>query len=255
MNDTLIAIVIFTSFLGILVLSILLLRLLPSKGEFGERSVSRRLKGLPTDKYIIFNDVILPTKTGTTQIDHIVISIYGVFVIETKFYKGWIVGGEDNEYWTQKIYGKKHRFYNPILQNGGHIRKLKRLLSNFVNIPFFPIVTFSKQANLKIKTTYSRVTYWNDLVSEIKSHSTERLSWNEVNEIGSVIQLSMLDSKDKKIRKQHNRNVKMARFQKQTMIEFGKCPRCGGSLVLRNGQYGRFYGCSNYPACKFTQEY
>ncbi|MEE0651535.1 MAG: topoisomerase DNA-binding C4 zinc finger domain-containing protein [Segatella copri] len=32
----------------------------------------------------------------------------------------------------------------------------------------------------------------------------------------------------------------------------GVCPQCGGQLVLRNGRYGFFYGCSNFPKCKFT---
>lgn len=33
----------------------------------------------------------------------------------------------------------------------------------------------------------------------------------------------------------------------------GKCPRCGGELVKRNGRYGPFYGCSNYPQCRYTR--
>lgn len=31
------------------------------------------------------------------------------------------------------------------------------------------------------------------------------------------------------------------------------CPRCGNHLVLRNGRYGKFYGCENYPYCKYTE--
>ena len=34
---------------------------------------------------------------------------------------------------------------------------------------------------------------------------------------------------------------------------YGKCPQCGGKLVMRNGKYGRFIGCSGYPKCKYTQ--
>jgi len=33
------------------------------------------------------------------------------------------------------------------------------------------------------------------------------------------------------------------------------CPRCDGKLVLRHGRGGKaFYGCSNYPKCKFTKK-
>lgn len=55
-------------------------------------------------------------------IDHVVISKYGVFVIETKNYRGWIIGNEKSEYWTQVIYKRKERLYNPIKQNYGHIK-------------------------------------------------------------------------------------------------------------------------------------
>ena len=47
--------------------------------------------------------------------------------------------------------------------------------------------------------------------------------------------------------KEHIENIKKT----QVEIKQGICPRCGGKLVERNGQYGTFYGCSNYPRCKF----
>lgn len=34
----------------------------------------------------------------------------------------------------------------------------------------------------------------------------------------------------------------------------GLCPRCGGELIKRNGRFGPFYGCSNYPRCRYTQD-
>ncbi len=73
----------------------------PSKGKAGEKTVSRKLSRLPKDKYKVLNDIMLATPKGTTQIDHIVVSICGVFVVETKNYQGWIYGGEESEYWTQ----------------------------------------------------------------------------------------------------------------------------------------------------------
>lgn len=32
------------------------------------------------------------------------------------------------------------------------------------------------------------------------------------------------------------------------------CPKCGGDLVKRNGKYGSFLGCANYPKCNFTEK-
>ena len=76
-----------------------------SKGRIGEQRVAHILGRLPKDRYRIINNLLLRTSSGgTTQIDHVVISEYGIFVIETKFYKGWIYGGESSEYWTQNNY-------------------------------------------------------------------------------------------------------------------------------------------------------
>ncbi|MDD6393178.1 MAG: topoisomerase DNA-binding C4 zinc finger domain-containing protein [Prevotella sp.] len=47
-------------------------------------------------------------------------------------------------------------------------------------------------------------------------------------------------------------NLKQAAKQTQATINAGICPKCGGQLIKRNGKYGSFYGCSNYPNCKFT---
>jgi ssDNA-binding Zn-finger/Zn-ribbon topoisomerase 1 len=47
--------------------------------------------------------------------------------------------------------------------------------------------------------------------------------------------------------REHLANIKKT----QKELDKGICPRCGGKLVERNGQYGRFLGCSNYPKCKF----
>ena len=60
------------------------------KGIVGEKIISVLLSGLPKEQYILLNDVILQTEKLTTQIDHILVSVYGIFLIETKNYKGWI---------------------------------------------------------------------------------------------------------------------------------------------------------------------
>lgn len=44
---------------------------------------------------------------------------------------------------------------------------------------------------------------------------------------------------------------KMAKLQQKVLIE--ACPLCGGELVRRNGRFGAFFGCSNYPRCRFTK--
>ena len=84
-----------------------------------------------------------------------VVSIYGIFSIETKNYKGQIYGSESSAKWTQNIYGHKYSFMNPIYQNYAHVKALNALLQShgYENIPVFSIVTFPGDAVLKIKTT------------------------------------------------------------------------------------------------------
>ena len=100
-------------------------------GCHGESIVARKLERLSSDEYVVLHDLMISDKHGrTTQIDHVVISRFGLFVIETKCYKGWIFGNEGNLYWTQSLYAggrgwfassEKHKFQNPIKQNWRHI--------------------------------------------------------------------------------------------------------------------------------------
>ena len=95
-------------------------------GEFLVNTAARLF--LPKDEYRLIKDVTLQTDDGTTQIDHIIVSRYGVFVIETKNMKGWIFGSANQKTWTQKIYKHTHKFQNPLHQNYKHVKTLETLL-------------------------------------------------------------------------------------------------------------------------------
>lgn len=121
-----------------------LLRTAKVKGRIGEAIVSvGALKQLDPKIYRVFNDLVLPRPDGkgTTQIDHVVVSPFGIFVIETKNYAGWIFGDSNSRYWTQVIYGKKSRFQNPLHQNALHVRALVQAtglpVSSFHNLVYF----------------------------------------------------------------------------------------------------------------------
>lgn len=79
------------------------------------------LKKLPNNEYLLLNDIMVENEAGTNQIDHILISRYGMFVIEMKNYSGLIKGNSYNNKWSQHIGKYKKCFYNPIHQNYGHI--------------------------------------------------------------------------------------------------------------------------------------
>lgn len=239
------------STIAVICLFFLLRWLLPSKGKVGEKMVAGKLDHLPKDQYRVLNNVTIPTPKGSSQIDHLVVSVYGIFVIETKDYNGWIYGGEHAEYWTQNIYGNKYQLYNPILQNAGHVRALRRVLKEFEPIPIMPIVAFSGKADIKVKVEESCVVYWSQLRKVINQFQDKRLSWSQVNAICDSIEAAQLEP-GKEADRQHLRDIHSARKQKYESIASGRCPRCGGTLVLRSGKFGKFYGCSNYPTCKYT---
>lgn len=222
-----------------------------TKGLRGEKQVSMLLALLPKDKYKVINNLLIQQDGYSSQIDHVVVSIYGVFVIETKYYKGWIYGGENSEFWTKNVYGNKYEFRNPLWQNQGHINALKRLLSSPEQMPFHSIVAFFCQASLKVDRSLP-VMYWHQIVPYIKRHTEPVLSESQVDEIYNSLQTA--NNQDKDAKKQHIRSVKQNIQRRNDAVTSGRCPLCGGDLVLRNGKYGKFYGCSNYPNCKYTHQ-
>lgn len=228
----------------------ILKRIIPSKGAIGEKMVARILEKLPEEKYSVINNLLLNNSGYTSQVDHVVVSVYGIFVIETKTYQGTISGGENSEQWTQNIYGNKYEFRNPILQNYGHIKNLKQVLGDYKSVPFISIVAFSRQANLRVSSNIP-VVYWSQLLDVIKGYENPVIKESDVRRITRLLIASNTDSQ--KTRKDHVKNVRANVKKRQGTIASGKCPRCGGDLVLRKGKFGPFYSCSNYPKCTFIQ--
>ncbi|MDU0259394.1 NERD domain-containing protein [Alistipes finegoldii] len=220
------------------------------KGKYSEKLVNDKISKL-SDEYVIFNDLLFESNGRSTQIDHVIVSPYGVFVIETKGYKGWILGGENSEYWTQTIYQSKHQFYNPIKQNEGHVRFLRYLLKCSVEIPFIPIVVFNNAADLKVYIENHIVINRCNLIHAISQYKTPVLDKTTVDWIVKTIRQNHIIA-NKEDLKRHKHNAKSQQYKSQNLINQGVCPRCGGQLILRQGKFGSFYGCSNYPKCKFT---
>ena len=101
------------------------------KGWFGEQKTELNLWfRLDKNLYQRFHDVIIPSNNGTTQLDHILVSPYGVFIVETKNRTGWIFGSESQANWTQVVYKKKYSFQNPLRQ----IYRHKKVLSKYLNV-------------------------------------------------------------------------------------------------------------------------
>lgn len=122
----------------------------PTFQNSGEGRVSRVLLGHfgPPDYHLI-NHVTLQMDDGTTQVDHILISRFGVFVVETKDYNGWIFASPSDESWTQVLFRRKSRFQNPIFQNKRHVRAVRDLLSFLPTEAVRSVVVFAGDAEFK----------------------------------------------------------------------------------------------------------
>jgi len=231
-------------YLWLFILTVFIFRLFKAKikGIIGEKTISVFLSRLDPTKYKVINDLMLRTEGKTSQIDHVVVSNYGIFVIETKNYKGWIVGDEHSEQWTQVIYKRKEKFYNPIRQNYGHIQALKQNLQEYQELNFIPIIVFSVKTN-------SKVIYSVNLLKTIREYMTERLTDQQKEAIYSkLITLNVCEKED---RTQHVVGINKKKAEVAQQLGSNRCPKCGGELIIRKGKYGDFKGCSNYPKCRF----
>jgi len=239
---------------AIVILLLLLLFFAKDKGELGETAVSRELNRLDSS-FSILNDLMIQNENASTsQIDHVVLSEYGIFVIETKNFQGWIFGKEQSEQWTQVIYHTKIKFRNPVKQNWSHIYALKNTLKDFPNIRYIPIVAFVGSATLKDVTSKTPIVYASDLLMEIQNQCSceKSLSPENIAKIKEILLSGNIVGK--KERKAHVREIQKATKMKEYKAENLICPKCNGTLILRESKYGKFYGCSNYPYCKFTME-
>lgn len=217
------------------------------KGKIGERRVSKVLNKL-AKKYggTVINDIMIPGENNkTSQIDHIYASRYGVFVVETKNYAGRIYGTNDQREWTQVLaFGNtKNKLYNPVKQNQTHIIRLKQLLDR--NVDLISVVVFLRADLTNVTSDY---VYTISGLRRLLGGRSFVLSGLDVEYVTNRI----MDYKLNPV-KDNKKHVQEIRQMKRD-IDNNICPRCGGKLVLRNSGNGSFYGCENYPKCKFTKK-
>ena len=220
------------------------------KGVLGEFQVNLLLKFfLSKEKYHLLKNVTLPTDNGTTQIDHVIVSKYGVFVIETKNMKGWIFGSPNQKQWTQKIFKHSSKFQNPIHQNYKHLKTLESCLT----IPpesIFSVIVFIGDSTFKTDMP-SNVTYAGGCIKYIKSQCTEILTQEQVYEVVSTIQSGRLQP-SLKTNREHIAHVKKIIESKEND---NTCPKCGSQMIVRESKKGanagnKFWGCSTFPKCR-----
>jgi hypothetical protein len=129
--------------------------------------------------YHLMNHITLQLEDGTTQIDHILISRFGVFVIETKDYKGWIFANAQHKTWTQVLFNSKFKFQNPIFQNLRHVRAVQELLDFLPPDVVNSMVVFTGEAEFKTEVPHG-VFDLSGFVDHIRGQTKEVMSLNRV---------------------------------------------------------------------------
>jgi hypothetical protein len=198
-------------------------------------------------EYHHFRKIIIPTPRGTTEIDHVIVSKFGIFVVELKDYAGWIFGNASDAYWTAVYFERKFRFQNPLRQNYGHVKALEALLAVDRRV-LHGIVVF--RGSFEFKTPIPDGVLCHGYRSWVASLRDVVLDDAAVGAIVASLQSSAVHGWFAGLR--HARSVR-ARYASETT-----CPKCGGALRLRTQRAGpqpgsQFLGCSNYPACRYTR--
>ncbi|WP_421352595.1 NERD domain-containing protein [Aeromonas sp. 604443] len=248
------------------------------KGMVGEAFINLGIRlFLDKREYHLLKNVTLPTPQGTTQIDHVIVSRFGLFVIETKNIKGWIFGNPAHKSWTQQLYRSRHTFQNPLRQNYLHLMTLKSLLG-LADHQLHSIIYFI--GDCTFKTPMPDNVMNRGLIRYIKSKTTQVLTPAEVTRVIDTIQRGRLAA-NWQTHKQHvaqlkarhsevphpplsvaamsvvNQVVNAAPITTESLTQANPlCPRCGNLMVLRAAKRGdnrgnRFWGCSGYPKCRF----
>ncbi|MCK2148605.1 NERD domain-containing protein [Marinobacter alexandrii] len=220
------------------------------KGKAGEAVVNLSAKlFLDKTRYHLIKNVTLPTEDGTTQIDHIIVSRYGVFVVETKNMKGWIFGNAKQRQWTQKIYRHSQRFQNPLHQNYKHVKTLQSLLA-LDDEQVFSLIVFVGDSTFKTEMP-KNVTQGGAYVHFIKSQTEQRLSEAEVRDVVEKIASGRLAATFRTHRA-HTAHVKDIVARKEGEP---RCPKCQGEMlqqIVKRGQNAGkgFLGCKTFPECR-----
>ena len=168
------------------------------KGKIGEQIVANLLAKLPNDQYHVMNDVLIEIGKTSSQIDHIVVSQYGIFVIETKNYAGIVLGQEDDYRWTQVIGENRRWFYSPLKQNERHMQVIERCIKRTFD-EFVPVVVFSRNCDLKVNTK-SPVLYADTMLDYIRSYDRPIYSKEKMAEIEMKIRESSNPSYQARLR-------------------------------------------------------
>ena len=191
--------------------------------------------------------------TNESELDVLMLHEKGIYIFESKNYSGWIFGSADQRQWTMSLNAKtKERFYNPIMQNRGHVKALAAHLG-LPESAFMSFIVFSERCELKkvpLDGEDFHVCHRHHLVRDMK-HDLER---RDVIFDGATFE--EIKRKLDALAAGSTREALDEHIEEAKAVADGKvCPYCGATLVERHRKSdgGMFIGCSAYPKCRYTR--
>ena len=183
------------------------------KGKVGEFAVKMQISKYLDERYIGLHDLTFEDDNGTTQIDHLLLSPFGIFVIETKNYTGWIFGTERQKTWTQKIYKNSYKFQNPLHQNYRHVKAIEKVLAAVVEPEIIhSFVVFHQGCEFKTEIP-AQVFMGSDWVNYVKQFNQAILTETQLKRIQFKLEKAALAASFQTNR-QHVKNLKQQHAEK-----------------------------------------
>ena len=222
------------------------------KGQRGERRVRRMLRrGLKAPHYVALHNITLDAPGGSTQIVHVVVSRFGLFVIETKNLQGRITGSERQPAWTQTLGQHTFAFQNPLRQNYRHTQALASALQ-LAPEQVHSVVAFVGRSQLPAHRP-ANVTQGQGCVRYIRTFQQPVWTPDQVQALAQQLQTQRLPP----TRATHRAHVQQLK-KRHSPAGQRPCPDCGQPMVLRTARAGahagqQFWGCSAFPQCRAVQ--
>ncbi len=211
-----------------------------------------------TTDALVLRDVLIDGADGrTSQIDLILIGHRGVIVVEMKMFdNAKIYGDTKRSKWYYYKHGRKYEIYSPLMQNKKHVDYLKQLLKDFGDVPCFSIVTMVCE-DFKISGDNPPNTIVCNSLPAMKRGLAMIVENNPIvfddtkkQAIFEYIKKNQYSGKAARI--EHKQRVIAYKESLEDMEKKKICPYCKTELVLRKGKNGEFYGCKNFPKCRYT---
>ncbi|MEK7570893.1 MAG: AAA domain-containing protein [Patescibacteria group bacterium] len=175
-------------------------------------------------------------------------------IIEYDGFKEHFKEDEDvNEFNYQDYYNDQDVYREKVLESYGY----KFLRINRFNIGKSPIETLNQRIEELVKNRHRVNPLLDDIHSTIENLQNGKMK--ECPKCGEFRDAYQFEDKSliTGIGKFCNLCKKKS-VSSQTPIylsDHENCPNCNSKMVLRNGKYGKFYGCSKFPYCRGTRQY